>query len=141
MGFGDKLKDLRKQAQEAVTENSEKIHSALDAAAVAANEKTGGKHAQRIVKFGEKASGAVDKFAASGDEEGGAQATDAAQPAAAPSAEPTVPAGEPEAPTAPPAAATPPPPPSPAPPPPATPPPAANPDLAAWAAGEDSASQ
>jgi hypothetical protein len=131
MGFGDKLKDLRKQAQEAVAENSEKIHTALDAAAVAANEKTGGKHAQRIVKFGEKASGAVDKFGA--DE--GDPAPESAEPAppsaeaTAPGPEPTVPAGEPEAPTAPPSAG--PPPPGPA--------PAGNPDLAAWAAGDDSA--
>jgi hypothetical protein len=131
MGFGDKLKDLRKQAQDAVAENSEKIHTALDAAAVAANEKTGGKHAQRIVKFGEKASGAVDKFGA-GEGEGDAApgSAETAQPSAAPAPEPTVPAGEPEAPTAPPSAG--PPPPSPA--------PAANPDLAAWAAGDDSAS-
>ncbi|HTX47500.1 MAG TPA: Rv0909 family putative TA system antitoxin [Solirubrobacteraceae bacterium] len=127
MGFGDKLKDLRKQAQEAVAENSEKIHTALDAAAVAANEKTGGKHAQRIVKFGEKASGAVDKFGAGEGE----PASEPAQPSAeaAPGPEPTVPAGEPEAPTAPPSAGPPPPSPS----------PAANPDLAAWAAGDDSA--
>jgi len=131
MGFGDKLKDLRKQAQEAVSENSEKIHNALDAAAVAANEKTGGKHAQRIVKFGEKAGGAVDKFAASGGEAEGAAEAEAPDAAAAP--EPSVPAGDPEAPTTPPAAAAPPPPPSPA--------PAGNPDLAAWAAGDDGAGQ
>jgi hypothetical protein len=135
MGLGDKLKDLRKQAQEAVAENSEKIHTALDAAAVAANEKTGGKHAQRIVKFGEKASGAVDKFGAAAGE--GDPASESAEPSAegAPGPEPTVPAGEPEAPTAPPSAG---PPPSSGPPP-ASPSPAANPDLAAWAAGDDSA--
>jgi MT0933-like antitoxin protein len=135
MGFGDKLKDLRKQAQDAVAENSEKIHTALDAAAVAANEKTGGKHAQRIVKFGEKASGAVDKFGAgAGEEDPASESGESAQPSAeaAPGPEPTVPAGEPEAPTAPPTAGPPPPPPP-------SPAPAANPDLAAWAAGDDSA--
>ena len=84
MGFGDKLKDLRKQAQDAVAENSEKIHTALDAAAIAANEKTGGKHAQRIVKFGEKASGAVDKFGAgAGDGDAAPGSAETAQPARA----------------------------------------------------------
>jgi hypothetical protein len=153
MGFGDKLKDLRKQAQEAVSEHSEQVHNALDAATVAANAKTRGKHAQRIAKFGEKASGALDKFADGSEGASEAPATDAAAPdaaapdAAAPDAaapepgqapEPTVPAGEPEAPTGPPSAAPPTAPPS-ATPPPQSAPPAPNPDLAAWAAGDDSA--
>jgi uncharacterized membrane protein len=140
MGFGDKLKDLRKQAQEAVSEHSEQVHNALDAAAVAANAKTRGKHTQRITKFGEKASSALDKFADKGDGAAAeSEAADAPAPAAdaAPAAEtaeapePTMPAGESEAPVSPPSAA---PPPSSG-----APPPAANPDLAAWAAGDDSA--
>ena len=141
MGFGDKLKDLRKQAQEAVAEHSDQLHNVLDVAGAAANEKTRGKHTQRIVKFGEKANEKLDKFAA-GDEaeqaEAGSSAPDAAAPAAG-APDSSMPAGEPEAPTAPPSVA----PPAPSSAPPATPgpPPAANPDLAAWAAGDDSAAQ
>lgn len=128
MGFGDKLKELRQQAQEAVSEHSEKIHDVVDAAAVAANEKTHGKYTNKIAKFGEKAGGAVDKFGASeeGSPEAAADAPAAAEAPAAPAP------SEPEAPVAPPAAA------------PAAPPaaaPAANPDLAAWAAGDDQASK
>jgi hypothetical protein len=143
MGFGDKLKDLRKQAQDAVAEHSDQIHNALDAAGVAANAKTGGKHTQRITKFGEKASGALDKFAAEGEGGDAADAPAAAPAAAAPGAaapESSEAAGprapEAAAPDAP-AAAVPQSPPEP----PAAPkaPPAPNPDLAAWAAGEDSA--
>jgi hypothetical protein len=146
MGFGDKLKDLRKQAQDAVVEHSEQIHNALDVAGTAANAKTRGKHTQRIAKFGEKASEKLDKFAAgaeggedataeSGAPEGAAPAADAAPAAAgavADAPESSIPAGEPEAPTSPPSA----PPPAPS-----SPPPAANPDLAAWAAGDDAATK
>jgi hypothetical protein len=145
MGFGDKLKDLRKQAQEAVTEHSEQLHNVLDVAGAAANEKTRGKHTQRIAKFGEKASEKLDKFAAEGSEDEaaagsaapGATAAEAAAPeASAPEgAAPMAAAEEPAASTEP-ETSVPPPPPAPS-----SPPPAANPDLAAWAAGDDGAGQ
>jgi hypothetical protein len=150
MGFGDKLKDLRKQAQEAVSEHSEQLHNVLDVAGTAANAKTGGKHSQRIAKFGEKASEKLDKLAAAdGSNEEGEAAEGGAPEAAAPEAAapeggapeggaPVRAAEEPDA-----SAAAEPetsvPPPAPSSPPPAAP--AANPDLAAWAAGDDSASQ
>jgi hypothetical protein len=162
MGFGDKLKDLRKQAQEAVAEHRDQIEGAVGAVGVAANAKTRGKHTQRIAKFGEKATNALDKFAdkdegaaegegvaegqgaAEGESVAEARKPEAAAPVAeasqapeptvaAAEPEPTVPAAEPEAPVSPPSAA------------PAQPssgqPPASNPDLAAWAAGDDGASQ
>ncbi len=152
MGFGDKLKDLRKQAQEAVSEHSENLHNALDVAGAAANEKTRGKHTQRIAKFGEKASEKLDKFAAGseGSDEEGAAAEAGAPEAGAPEAgapegaapeagASVVPAEEPAATAEPETSVPPPPPPAPSSPPPAAP--AANPDLAAWAAGDDSAGQ
>ncbi len=161
MGFGDKLKDLRKQAQEAVSEHSEHLHNALDVAGAAANTKTHGKHTQRIAKFGEKASEKLDKFASGseGSDEAGAATEAGAPEAGAPEAgapeagAPEAGAPEPAAPeagasvvsaeeaaaTAEPEASVPPPPPPPSSPPPAAP--AANPDLAAWAAGDDSAGQ
>jgi MT0933-like antitoxin protein len=88
MGFGDKLKDLREQAQETVAEHRDQIKDAVETAGVVANQKTRGKHAAQIAKFGEKATQAVDKFATGtdGDEQAGEHA--AGQPAAgAPSAD------------------------------------------------------
>jgi antitoxin protein of toxin-antitoxin system len=69
--FGAKLKDLRKQAQDAVTENREKIHEAVDVVSTAVDQKTGGKHSAKIAKFGEQADAAVDRFSDSDDETGG----------------------------------------------------------------------
>lgn len=62
MGLGDKLKDLRKQAQEAVTEHKDQIEDAMGVAAAAVDKKTHGKHTAKIAKFGQKATAAVDKF-------------------------------------------------------------------------------
>lgn len=138
MGFGDKLKDLRKQAQEAVSEHSEQLHSALDVAGTAANAKTRGKHSQRIAKLGEKASEKLDKFAAGSEGEEGAAAEAGAPEAGAPEGDASVVAAEEPAAAGEPETSVPPPPASSSPPPAA---PAANPDLAAWAAGDDAASQ
>jgi len=60
--FGDKLKDLRKQAQGAVAENRDKIHDAVDVVSTTVDQKTGGKHTAKIAKFGEQAGAAVDRF-------------------------------------------------------------------------------
>jgi hypothetical protein len=65
--FGDKLKDLRKQAQDAVAENREKIHDAVDVASTTVDQKTGGKHTAKIAKFGEQAGAAVDRFSENDD--------------------------------------------------------------------------
>jgi hypothetical protein len=69
--FGDKLKDLRKQAQDAVAENREKIHDAVDVVSTTVDQKTGGKHTAKIAKFGEQAGAAVDRFGESDDEDTG----------------------------------------------------------------------
>jgi hypothetical protein len=71
VNFGDKLKDLRKQAQDAVAENREKIHDAVDVVSTTVDQKTGGKHTAKIAKFGEQADAAVDRFGESDDETGG----------------------------------------------------------------------
>ena len=70
MKFGDKLKDLRKQAQDAVAENREKIHDAVDVVSTTVDQKTGGKHTAKIAKFGEQADAAVDRFSESDDQPG-----------------------------------------------------------------------
>jgi gas vesicle protein len=63
MGFGDKLKGLREQAQQAVADNKDKIQGAVQVAGEAANTKTKGKYATKIAKVGERVSDSVDKFA------------------------------------------------------------------------------
>src|SRR5579872_2937316 len=86
MGFGDKLKGLKDQAQQAVAENKDKIQGAVQVVGEAANVKTRGKYATKIAKVGEKVNDGVEKFAT----EGSAEPSD---PAAAPSAnEPVAPA-------------------------------------------------
>jgi hypothetical protein len=76
MGFGDKFKNLANQAKEAVAEHADQLHEAVDAAGVAVNEQTGGKYANKIMKFGQKAGDMIDKqAAATGDQAGGAPST------------------------------------------------------------------
>jgi hypothetical protein len=72
MGFGDKLKGLRDQAQQVVAENKDKIQDAVQVVGEAANTKTNGKYATKIAKVGERVEQGVGKFA-QGD---GAAATD-----------------------------------------------------------------
>ncbi len=73
MGLGDKLRDLSKQAQDAVAEHKDQIHEAVDAAGVAADRKTRGKHSAKIAKVGQKAGAAIDHLA--GSDEGDVAST------------------------------------------------------------------
>jgi hypothetical protein len=68
MGFGDRLKGLRDQAQQTVAENKDRIQGAVQSAGEAANVKTHGKYADKIAKVGGKVTDGVDKFADSGTE-------------------------------------------------------------------------
>ena len=67
MGFGEKLKELRDQAQQAVAENRDRIQGAVQVVGEAANSKTRGKYADTIAKVGERVSGGVERFAKPGD--------------------------------------------------------------------------
>lgn len=62
MGFGDKLKDLRDQAQQAVSDNREKIQGAVQSVGEAANARTGGRYADKIERVGEKVNAGVDRI-------------------------------------------------------------------------------
>ncbi|MGH2861769.1 MAG: antitoxin [Solirubrobacteraceae bacterium] len=96
MGFGDKLKGLRDQAQQTVAENKDKIQDAVQVVGEAANSKTHGKYATKIAQVGEKVSGGVGRFA-----EGAGPAEDAPAGAAAPgAAAPAADAPAPDAPAA-----------------------------------------
>jgi phage-related minor tail protein len=75
MGFADRLKDLKKQAQEAVVEHKDQIQQAVDTVGVLANEKTGGKYANKISKIHDQATSAVGKVAT---DDGASETADAA---------------------------------------------------------------
>ncbi|MDQ6776932.1 MAG: antitoxin, partial [Actinomycetota bacterium] len=81
MGFGDKFKDLAKQAQEAVAERKDQIAGAVDRASTVADQRTGGKYSEQIAKAGQKATGVVEKLAGDTDASGQAPAPGAAEPA------------------------------------------------------------
>ena len=90
MGFGDKLKELREQAQQAVAENKDRIQDAVQVVGDVANTKTNGRYANKIAKVGTKVEQGVDKFAdaAPPAEDSGAAATPAEDSGAtAPAAE------------------------------------------------------
>jgi hypothetical protein len=74
MGLGDKLKDLRKQAQDAVVEHKDQIQDAVGQAGATVDKKTHGKYADKIAKVEQKATAVVDKLA---DEEAGEDKPDA----------------------------------------------------------------
>jgi hypothetical protein len=69
MGLRDKLTDLRKQAQETVAEHKDEIQGAVETAGAAVDQKTHGKYSDKILKYGQKASNAVEKFGEQGSEE------------------------------------------------------------------------
>ena len=102
MKFGDKLKDLRKQAQDAVADNRDKIHDAVNVVSNTVDQKTGGKHTDKIAKFGEQAGAAVDRFSETDDEAGGTSSDAAGSSPHAPSgpSEPAPPASGGSAPSA-----------------------------------------
>jgi hypothetical protein len=79
MGFADKLKGLRDQAQQAVVENKDKIQGAVQTAGEVANTKTHGKYADKIAKVGEKVTASVDKFGDEAQTEGTYDVTTAAE--------------------------------------------------------------
>lgn len=72
MGFGDRLKDLRDQAQHAVADNKDKIQGAVQSVGEAANAKTKGKYADKIAKLGEKVSAGVEKIGGDADQDASA---------------------------------------------------------------------
>jgi ElaB/YqjD/DUF883 family membrane-anchored ribosome-binding protein len=62
MGLADRLKDLRKNSEDAAVEHKEQIHQAVQKAEAAADERTGGKYHEQIQKAGAKADAFVDSL-------------------------------------------------------------------------------
>lgn len=67
MGLLDKLKKATKQATKVVADNEAKIDDAIDKAAGFADDKTKGKHSDKIDKAVDAAKKGVDKVAEKGD--------------------------------------------------------------------------
>jgi MT0933-like antitoxin protein len=70
MGLKDKLTDLRQQAQQAVAEHKDEIQGAVETAGATVDQKTHGKYTDKILKYGQKANTAVEKFGSSASGEG-----------------------------------------------------------------------
>jgi hypothetical protein len=62
MGLRDKLTGLREQAQEAVADHKEQIQNAMETAGATVDRKTHGKYTDKIAKYGQKATDAVENF-------------------------------------------------------------------------------
>lgn len=69
MGLRDKLTDLREQAQQAVSEHKDEIKGAMETAGASVDQKTRGKYTDKIAKYGQKATDAVEKFSSEGSSE------------------------------------------------------------------------
>jgi uncharacterized protein YjbJ (UPF0337 family) len=71
-GLFDKAKDLvgglKDKATDLADDHQDQIDGAIDKAAVQADKRTGGKHADKIAKARKAAHGAVDKLADDNDE-------------------------------------------------------------------------
>ncbi|WP_193606575.1 antitoxin [Nocardioides lijunqiniae] len=65
MGF---LDDAKKKLTDAVDKHGDKISDGIDKAAAAADQKTGGKHADKIAKVQSKAKDGLDKLDGKNDD-------------------------------------------------------------------------
>jgi MT0933-like antitoxin protein len=70
MGLRDKIAGLREQAQEAVAEHKDQIQGAMETAGEAVDRKTHGKYTDKIAKYGQKASDAVENFSGQASDSG-----------------------------------------------------------------------
>jgi DNA-binding protein H-NS len=62
VGITDRLKNLRKRAEDSAVEHKDQIHEAVQKAEAAADEKTGGKYHDQIQEAGSKADALVDSL-------------------------------------------------------------------------------
>jgi hypothetical protein len=67
MGLMDKLKGLMGQGSKVAADHKDTIHDGVDKAADLANDKTGGKHADKVDKASDAVKDTVNKIADSGD--------------------------------------------------------------------------
>src|ERR1700733_7406445 len=93
MGLRDKLTGLREQAQETVAEHKDQIQNAMETAGATVDRKTHGKYTDKIAKYGQKATDAVENFGGEASGEPAAEPPDASAAGASPAAG-APPAGE-----------------------------------------------
>jgi hypothetical protein len=60
MGLADKLKDLRKQAEDAAVEHKDQLQEGVQKAEAAADQRTGGKYHEQIHQAGAKANAFIE---------------------------------------------------------------------------------
>jgi hypothetical protein len=63
MRLSDKLKNLRKKAEDTAVEHKDQIHQGVQKAEEAADQRTQGKYHEKIVKAGDMADAYVEKLA------------------------------------------------------------------------------
>jgi ElaB/YqjD/DUF883 family membrane-anchored ribosome-binding protein len=62
VGLSDRLKNLRKKAEDTAVEHKDQIHQAVQKAEDAADQRTQGKYHDKIAKAGDMADAYVDKL-------------------------------------------------------------------------------
>jgi ElaB/YqjD/DUF883 family membrane-anchored ribosome-binding protein len=62
MGIADRLRNLTKKAEDAAVEHKDQIHEAVQKAETTADQRTGGKYHEQIVKAGDKADAYVENL-------------------------------------------------------------------------------
>jgi hypothetical protein len=82
MALGDRLKDLKGKAEEAVLERKDQIEQAVQKAGAVADQRTGGKYHDKIEKAGDRAVGLVDSLKEAQREDGEQPPSPPQQPAA-----------------------------------------------------------
>jgi antitoxin protein of toxin-antitoxin system len=60
MGLADKIKDLRKKAEDTAVEHKDQLQEGLQKAEAAADQRTGGKYHEQIEKAGAKANAYIE---------------------------------------------------------------------------------
>jgi hypothetical protein len=66
MGFMDRVKGLRKKAEAGTADHKDQIHSAVEKAEAAADQRTGGQYHDQIQKAGGKIDELTDRLASEG---------------------------------------------------------------------------
>ena len=62
MGIADRLKNLRKRAEDSAVEHKDQIHEAVQKAEAAADQRTGGQYHDQIQKAADKADALIESL-------------------------------------------------------------------------------
>ena len=70
MGIADRIKNLRKKAEDSAVEHKDQIHEAVQKAEAAADQRTGGQYHDQIQKAADKADALIDNLRPAEAEQG-----------------------------------------------------------------------